>query len=131
MNEYEEALALADESVPMLAMALTSPELPAAVYFVALGVTGVAESRKDEGGAPDPVQGPGRPLSCAAPVVAARRRRGPAAGRLGQDRRPDVLEDRVDVVLGLDHAELLVVRDDFAQGGLGGGVGDDEVVLLR
>jgi hypothetical protein len=30
--------------VPMLAMALTSPELPVAVYFVALGVTGVAES---------------------------------------------------------------------------------------
>ena len=79
MNEYEEALALADESVPMLAMALTSPVLPVAVYFVALGMTGVAESRKDEGGAPDPFARSGAP-----PVVSCRSRGLPPRGGAGQ-----------------------------------------------
>lgn len=45
-DNYWKAMAVATllAGVPMLAMALTSPELPVAVYFVALGVTGVAES---------------------------------------------------------------------------------------
>lgn len=84
MNEYEEALALADESVPMLAMALTSPELPVAVYFVALGVTGVAESRRDEGGAPGLANGSGAPLVVRCPC----RGRAPPARACGRSPRP-------------------------------------------